>query len=48
MFMAFLDPILANPWGVGMVLNTALLLPAAIAPKKLLTPGALPMPGPWA
>lgn len=38
MFMAFLDPILANPWGVGMVLNTALLLPAAIAPKKLLTP----------
>ena len=32
---------LANPWLVGILLNTALLLPAAIAPKKLLTPAGI-------
>ncbi len=33
-----LTDFLATPWLTGIVLNTALLLPAAIAPKKLLTP----------
>ena len=30
--------LIANPWLTSILLNTALLLPAAIAPKKLLTP----------
>jgi len=32
-----LTGLLANPWLVGVLINTVLLLPAAIAPKKLLT-----------
>ena len=33
-----LTDFLANPWLTGIVVNSILLLPAAIAPKKLLTP----------
>ncbi len=33
-----LNQLLANPWLIALLLNTVLLLPALLAPKKLLTP----------
>lgn len=36
-----MNDFLAHPWLVGVVLNTLLLVPAVVAPKKLLTPSGI-------